>query len=86
MDNRRADGPAAPVMGTVLPCNLPRIPLQSTPGRIALFPFGSAVRGGCYAEYGRRNGRVVEGGGLENRKARQGLGGSNPSSSAMNII
>src|SRR5712692_7685959 len=31
----------------------------------------------------RRSGRAVEGGGLENRWTRKGLGGSNPSSSAM---
>ena len=29
---------------------------------------------------------MVEGGGLENRKARKGLGGSNPSSSATNVL
>src|SRR5690606_28367039 len=31
----------------------------------------------------RMGGRVVEGAGLENRKARKGLGGSNPSPSAI---
>jgi hypothetical protein len=36
--------------------------------------------------FARRSGRVAEGGGLENRCARKGTGGSNPSSSAADEI
>lgn len=31
----------------------------------------------------RKSGRVVDGSGLENRRTRKGIGGSNPSSSAI---
>src|SRR2546427_222978 len=55
-----------------------------------VFPFGSlpdevvAVAAGLHFRRGHswRDGRVVDGGGLENRCTRKGIGGSNPSPSA----